>query len=88
MSAWGGHGKADIVREVAWIYYYRKDQIADKGGEGSKNPKILRTSYVHAPLKENRGVDAVFEAAVRAAKEGRSTGVIGINKIKNGCTLL
>ena len=36
----GGRGvspKADIVREVAWIYSYRSDQNADKGGEGVKN---------------------------------------------------
>ena len=27
----GGSPKADIVREVAWIYYYRSGQNADKG---------------------------------------------------------
>ena len=34
--------KADMVlavREVAWIYSYRSDQNADKGGEGVKNPE-------------------------------------------------
>ena len=31
--------KADIVREVAWIYSYRFSQNADKGGEGVKNPE-------------------------------------------------
>ena len=36
--------KADIVREVAWIYSYRSSQNVDKGGRGSKIPKILRTS--------------------------------------------
>ena len=40
----GGSPKADIVREVAWIYSYRSSKNADKGGRGSKNPKILRTS--------------------------------------------
>ena len=35
----GGSPKADIVREVAWIYSYRSDQNADKGGEGVKNPE-------------------------------------------------
>ena len=50
--------------------------------------KMKAHSYHECSAKENRGVDAVFEAAVRAAKEGRSTGVIGITKIKNGCTLL
>ena len=47
----GGRGvgpKADIVREVAWIYYYRSRPNADKG-EGSKNPKILRTSFMYGP---------------------------------------
>ena len=28
--------KADIVREVAWIYSYRSSQNADKGGGGQK----------------------------------------------------
>ena len=35
----GGSPKADIVREVAWIYYYRSGQNADKGG-GPKSRKI------------------------------------------------
>ena len=38
----GGGGvspKADIVREVAWIYSYRSSQNADKGGEGVQNPE-------------------------------------------------
>ena len=36
----GGVGpKADIVREVAWIYSYRSSQNADKGGEGVQNPE-------------------------------------------------
>ena len=37
----GGEGvgpKADIVREVAWIYFYRSSQDADKGGEGGVGP--------------------------------------------------
>ena len=25
--------EADVVREVAWIYYYRSGQNADKGGD-------------------------------------------------------
>ena len=41
--------KADIVREVACIYFYRSGQNADKGGRGSKNPKILRTSFMYGP---------------------------------------
>ena len=48
----GGRGvspKADIVREVAWIYCYRSSQNADKGGRGSKIPKILRTSFMYGP---------------------------------------
>ena len=28
----GGSPKADIVREVAWIYSYRSSQNADRGG--------------------------------------------------------
>ena len=40
----GVWSKEDEVREVACIYYYKSDLNADKGGRGSKNPKILRTS--------------------------------------------
>ena len=32
----GGHGKADIVREVACILYYKSVPNADKGGGGQK----------------------------------------------------
>ena len=35
----GGSPKADILREVAWIYSYRSSQNADKGGEGVQNPE-------------------------------------------------
>ena len=28
----GGHGKTDVVREVAWILLYKSDPNADKGG--------------------------------------------------------
>ena len=57
----GGSPKADIVREVAWIYSYigvgiqsepESDQKADKGGRGSKIPKILRTSFMYGPLEK------------------------------------
>ena len=41
--------KADIVREVAWIYSYRSSQNGDKGGRGSKIPKILRMSFMYGP---------------------------------------
>ena len=46
----GGSSKADIVREVAWIYSYRSSQNADKGGRGSKIPKILQTSFMYGPF--------------------------------------
>ena len=36
----GGHGKADIVREVARILYYKSDPNADKGGGGQKIRKF------------------------------------------------
>ena len=36
----GGSPKADIVREVAWIYSYRSSQNADKGGGGPKSQKF------------------------------------------------
>ena len=42
--------KADIVREVAWIYSYRSDQNADKGGEGVQNPEnFADVLYVWSP---------------------------------------
>ena len=43
-------------------------------------------SYHECSAKENRGVDQVFEAAVRAAKEARSTNLVA--KIPSKCTLL
>ena len=43
----GGHGKADVVGEVALILYYKSDPNADKG-RGSKNPKSMWTSYLEA----------------------------------------
>ena len=45
----GGSPKADIVREVAWIYSHSSSQNAEKGGRGSKIPKILRTSFMNSP---------------------------------------
>ena len=37
----GGYPHADIVREVAWIYYYESGPNADKGGGGSKYQKSV-----------------------------------------------
>ena len=36
----GGHVKADVVREVARIFYYKSDPNADKGGGGQKIQKF------------------------------------------------
>ena len=36
----GGHGKGDVVREVAFILYYKSVPNVDKG-EGVKNSKIF-----------------------------------------------
>ena len=41
--------KADRVREVAWILYYKSVPNADKEERGSKNPKILQMSLMRAP---------------------------------------
>ena len=46
----GGHGKADVVREVACILWYRSVPNAEEGGRGSKNPKILWTSLMDDPV--------------------------------------
>ena len=88
--------KSNHPRSV--IYLIPKISFAELAKEESKPveattarlaaAKMKAHSYHECSAKENRGVDAVFEAAVRAAKEGRSTSVIGITKIKNGCTLL
>ena len=50
----GGRGvspKADIVREVARIYYTADmAKMRTRGGRGSKIPNILRTSFMNSPL--------------------------------------
>ena len=43
-----------VEREVARILYYKSVPNADKG-EGVKNPKILRTSYLEAPFPPSLG---------------------------------
>ena len=50
----GGGGvspKADIVREVAWIYCYRSSQNADKGGGGPKSRKFCGRPLCMVPKK-------------------------------------
>ena len=47
-----GSPKADIVKEVAWIYSYRSSQNSDKGG--SKKPKkFADVLYVWPPTRQN-----------------------------------
>ena len=46
--------KAGIVREVAWIYYYRSSQNADKGGEGVQNPENFADVLYVWPLMEKQ----------------------------------
>ena len=41
----GGPPKTDVQGGV-----WSKQMNADKGGRGSKNPKILRMSYVYVPV--------------------------------------
>ena len=56
----GGRGvgpKAEIVREVAWIYFYSSSQNSDKGGRWSKNPKILRKSFMYGPFRDQEMSD-------------------------------
>ena len=36
----GGHGIADVVREVAFILYYKSVPNADRGGGGQKIRKF------------------------------------------------
>ena len=46
----GGVGpKADIVREVVWIYSYRSSQNAEKGGGGQKTHKFCGRPLCMAP---------------------------------------
>ena len=65
----GGSPKADIVREVAWIYSYRSDQNADKGGEGVKNPKNFADVLYVWPLIED-GTCPFMVFAVIATRAG------------------
>ena len=60
----GGSPKADIVREVAWIYSYRSNQNADKGGRGSKIPKILRTSFMYGPKAKSADLPSIFHFSI------------------------
>ena len=46
----GASPKADIVREVAWIYSYRSSHNADKGG-GEKNPENFADVLYVGPLR-------------------------------------
>ena len=48
----GGYPNADIVREVAWIWYYGLVQNADKGGGGSNILKILWTSLMYGSIRD------------------------------------
>ena len=55
----GGRGvgpKADIVREVAWIYSYRSSQNADKGGGGPKTRKFCGRPLCMVPYESSAGV--------------------------------
>ena len=45
----GGHGKANVVWEVACTLQHKSVPKADNGGMGSKNPKIWRMSLMEAP---------------------------------------
>ena len=48
----GGHGKADVEREVAWILHYISDPNVDKGGGGEKSETSLSPKlfpFVHLP---------------------------------------
>ena len=68
----GGSPKADIVREVAWIYSYRSSQNADKGGEGVQNPKNFADVLYEWSLSgwpDGRRCDAVAPA-LRCLWEG------------------
>ena len=50
----GGSPKADIVREVAWIYSYRSSQNADKGGGGPKTRKFCGRPLCMVPDETER----------------------------------
>ena len=47
----GGSTKADIVREVAWIYYYRSINNSDKG-EGVKKPEHFADVFYVWPQRK------------------------------------
>ena len=48
-----GHGKADVVREVARIVYYKSVLNADKGEGGQKRQKFCR--YHEWMLPDGKG---------------------------------
>ena len=50
----GGSPKADIVREVAWIYSYRSSKNADGGGGGPKTRKFCGRPLCMAPKQTGR----------------------------------
>ena len=60
-SEWGVMEKADVVREVAWLLYYKSVPNVDEG-RGSKHLKILGTSYLEDPFwQKTVSVDPCFE---------------------------
>ena len=50
----GCHGKADIVREVARILYYKSVPNADNGGGGQKVQKLCRCHQWKLPHTSSR----------------------------------
>ena len=63
----GGHWKEDVVREVAWILYYKSVLNADEGGRRSKNPKFFWTSNLEDP--EGRGMVQATSDRSKACKK-------------------
>ena len=49
-----GYQNADIVWEVAWIWFYKSSKKADKGGGGTKYRKFCRRHSSMAPFAVGR----------------------------------
>ena len=47
----GGHGKADIVKEVARVLEYRIDRNADKGGRVKKSETLADIIFGSSLIK-------------------------------------
>ena len=68
----GGHGKADIAREVAWILYYKSDPNADKGEGVEESENFAGTMSGSSFLGRSVPCKCVGFTVVATATNGES----------------